>query len=104
MEITSIRIKKNVSGNTLGIVSIQLDNCLVIHDIRIIENNGKRILSFPNKMTKRYVMENGEYSETNSYMDIVHPSNSEFREYLENEIFKVYDNELKGDNNNEQRN
>ena len=36
-----------------------------------------------------------------SYMDIVHPSNSEFRQYLETEIFKVYDNELKGDNNNE---
>ena len=102
MEVTSIRVKKNSNGgNTLGIASVQLDNCLVIHDIKIIDNNGKRLLSFPSKKTKRYVMENGEYSETNSYMDIVHPSNTEFRQYLETEIFKVYDNELKGDNNNE---
>lgn len=102
MEVTSIRVKKNNNGgSTLGIASVQLDNCLVIHDIKIIDNNGKRLLSFPSKKTKRYVMENGEYSETNSYMDIVHPSNSEFRQYLETEIFKVYDNELKGDNNNE---
>lgn len=102
MEVTSIRVKKNNNGgNTLGVASIQLDNCLVIHDIKIIDNNGKRLLSFPSKKTKRYVMENGEYSEINSYMDIVHPSNTEFRQYLETEIFKVYDNELKEDNNNE---
>jgi DNA-binding cell septation regulator SpoVG len=98
MEITSIRIKKNhIGGTTLGTASVQLDNCLVIHDIKLVENNGKRILSFPNKKTKKYVMENGEYSEVNSYMDIIHPSNKEFREYIETEIFKVYDNELKGE-------
>lgn len=91
MTITSIRVKKNNSGSILGVASIQLDNCLVIHDIKIIENNGKRLLSFPSKEIKRYVMENGEYSETNSYMDIVHPSNSEFRQYLQDEILKVYD-------------
>lgn len=102
MEITSIRIKKNNNGiQPLGIASIQLDNCLVIHDIRLIENNGKRLLSFPNRKTKKYVMENGTYSELNSYTDIVHPSNTEFREYLEKEIYKVYDNENKEDNNNE---
>lgn len=103
MEITSIRIKKNNSGTQpLGVASIQLDNCLVIHDIKLIENNGKRLLSFPNKKMKKYVMENGEYSEVNSYTDIVHPSNSEFRNYIETEIFKVYDSEIKkGDTNNE---
>ena len=46
-------------------------------------------------------MENGTYSEVNSYTDIVHPSNTEFREYLEKEIYKVYDNENKEDNSNE---
>lgn len=103
MEITSIRIKKNNSGTQpLGVASIQLDNCLVIHDIKLIENNGKRLLSFPNKKMKKYVMENGEYSEVNSYTDIVHPSNSEFRNYIETEVFKVYDSEIKkGDTNNE---
>lgn len=96
MEITSIRIKKNNSGTQpLGVASIQLDNCLVIHDIKLVENNGKRLLSFPNKKTKKYVMENGEYSEVNTYTDIVHPSNTEFRNYIETEIYKVYDNEVK---------
>ena len=102
MEITSIRIKKsNSGGQTIGVASIQLDNCLVIHDIKLINNNGKRMLSFPNKKTKKYVMENGNYSEVNSYTDIVHPSNTEFRTYIETEIFKVYDNEIKEESNNE---
>lgn len=94
MEITSIRIKKTANnGNVLGTADIHLDNCLIIHGIKIVERNGKRMLSFPNKRTKKYVMENGKYSETNSYIDIVHPSNQEFRTRLENEIFKLYDNE-----------
>lgn len=102
MEITSIRIKKNNSGTQpLGVASIQLDNCLVIHDIKLVENNGKRLLSFPNRKTKKYVMENGEYSEINTYTDIVHPSNTEFRKYIETEIFKVYDNEFKEEPKNE---
>ena len=100
MEITSIRVKKNNNGGTvLGVASIQLDNCLVIHDIRIIDNKGKRMLSFPNKKAKRYVLENGEYAEVSSYMDIVHPSNQEFRQYIEDEIFKVFDSNMKGENN-----
>lgn len=103
MEITSIRIKKTANGgNVLGTADIHLDNCLIIHGIKIIERNGKRILSFPNKKTKKYVMENGQYSETSSYVDVVHPSNQEFRSLLEKEIFKLYDNnDVKGENINE---
>lgn len=103
MEITSIRVKKTANnGNVLGTADIHLDNCLIIHGIKLIERNGKRILSFPNKKTKKYVMENGQYSETSSYIDIVHPSNQEFRNLLETEIFKLYDNnDVKGENINE---
>ena len=94
MEISSIRVKKiNNGGSILGYASIQLDDCLVIHDIKLVEHDGKRILSFPNKKIRKYVMESGNYSEMNTFTDIVHPSNSEFRKYLEDEIFKVYDKE-----------
>ena len=101
MQITSIRIRKNKNnnGNVLGTASIQLDDCLVIHGIQIINLDGKRGLSFPNRRTKKYIMENGEYVIKNTYADIVHPSNVEFRKYLETEIFKIYDKDEKGDNN-----
>ena len=101
MEITSIRVKKNGNGGSvLGYATICLDNCLVIHDIKIVEKNGRKILCFPARKFNKVVMENGEYSEMNAYMDIVHPANKEFREYVEKEVFKIYDSSVKGVNHN----
>ena len=102
MEITSIRVKKNGNGGTvLGYATICLENCLVIHDIKIVEKNGSRILCFPARKFKKLAMENGEYSEVTAYMDIVHPANSEFRKYVEEEVLKIFDNNVKGVNHNE---
>lgn len=102
MKITSVRIKKNNKENEplLGIANIQLDDCLVIHDIKLVQlENGKRIISFPNKKVKRYTIDNGDYEESYEYSDIVHPSNKEFRAYIEAELFKIYDKETRGDIN-----
>ena len=102
MQITSVRIKRNIegTGHLLGIATIQLDNCLVIHDIKMFQlKDGKRVISFPNKKIKKY-----EYNKDNSivptyeYSDIVHPSNSEFRKYIQDELYKIYDNDIGGDN------
>ena len=57
MKITSVRIKKNNSDNNntlLGIASVQFDNCLIIHDVKLIQLENKRIVSFPNKKVKKY--------------------------------------------------
>ena len=94
MEITGIRIKKNTRRNDqlLGVASIQLDNCLIIHNIKIVQLKDKRVVSFPNKKIKKYdATLDGEYVEKYEYSDIVHPSNTEFRNYIETEIFKYFD-------------
>lgn len=93
MKITNIRIHKNTnSPNILGIASIQLDNCLVIHGIRLVQLKDKRVISFPNKKIPKYTYsETGEISTDYEYTDIVHPSNNEFRQYIEEELFKIYD-------------
>lgn len=95
MEITSVRIKRNNNGDTklLGVASVQFDNCLVIHDIKLVQLDDKRMISFPNKKIKKYVVENGEFNENFEFSDIVHPSNSEFRNYIETELFRLYDSE-----------
>lgn len=95
MKVTSVRIKKiNSSDKILGIASIQLDDCLVIHNIKLLLIDGVRKLSFPNKRSQRREYDSsGAFTLVNEYSDIVHPSNSEFRKYLENEIFKIYDTE-----------
>lgn len=106
MKITSVRIKKNNSEtNTtlLGIASVQFDNCLIIHDIKLIQLENKRIVSFPNKKVKKYTFNEDGYEENFEFTDIVHPSNKEFRDYIEEELYKIYDAEV-GGINNEQNN
>lgn len=94
MQITSVRIKKTNNDKVLGVASIQLDNCLVIHGIKLIQLEDKRIISFPNKKIKKYeVDDNGEYVTKDEYTDVVHPSNSEFRKYIEDALFEIYDKE-----------
>lgn len=102
MKITSIRIKRNNKSdeNYLGTASIQLDDCLIIHGLNLYKLKDRRVVSFPNKKVKKFdVVSDGGYEERYEYTDIVHPSNSEFRNYIEDEIFKYYD--LGGGSNNE---
>lgn len=104
MKITSVRIKKNNNkeNNTLlGTASIQLDNCLVIHDIKLIQLDNKRIISFPHRKVKKFILTDNGYDQNYEYTDLVHPSNSEFRNYIETELFKIYDSDEKGENFNE---
>lgn len=100
MKVTSVRIKRgNPTTDTrvLGTASIQLDDCLIIHGIRILQLKDKRVISFPNKKIKKFDVNNN--TERYEYTDIVHPSNAEFRKYVEEEIFKYYD--MGGLTNNE---
>ena len=100
MKITNERLKiiNHVGENNtlLGTASVQLDDALLVHDIKLMElKDGKRVLSFPNKKVKKYQSsgENGQYDVVNEYTDIVHPSNSETRQYIEDELFGLYDKE-----------
>lgn len=96
MTITNVRLKKVKSDDEqlLGIASILLDNCLVIHNIRLIRlANGKRIVCFPSKKMKKFEMSEDAYVEKYEYTDIVHPANQEFREYIEEELYRIYDME-----------
>lgn len=101
MKITSIRIKKNNSSDStlLGIASVQFDNCLIIHDIKLVQLKDRRIVSFPNKKAKKFTFDESGYNENFEYTDIVHPSNQEFRKYIEEELFKIYDAEVGGNIN-----
>lgn len=98
MKITSVRIKKTNSDNEtlLGVASVQLDNCLVINDLKLVQLKDKRIVSFPNKKVKKYIFGEDGYSENYEFTDIVHPTNKEFRDYIEQELFKIYDSEIGG--------
>ena len=85
MEITDIKIRKILNDEKIkAIVSVTLDNCLAIHDIRIVKGSERVFVATPSRR-----------SPDGSFRDIVHPINSAFRGELESKILEQYDKEVK---------
>ncbi len=88
MEITSVIVNKvkNSDLKFKGIATIVINDCLAIHDIRIIEgkNNGL-FIAMPSKNTS-----------IGEYRDVVHPVNQETRNLFTQCIIEEY---KKGDKN-----
>lgn len=81
MKITNVEVKKvEKEGSRLrGVANITLDNCLAIHNIRIIEGSKGLFVAMPSRKT-----------EEGKYVDLVHPINSETRKMFEEEIMAKY--------------
>ena len=73
LKITEVRIrlKKKDDSKIKAIASITIDDCFVVHDIKVIEGNEGFFIAMPSRKTPE-----GEFK------DIVHPLNSETRELL----------------------
>lgn len=81
IEITEVRIKKLESTNRVkGIASITINNCFVVNDIKILENQNELFIGMPSRRTP-----NGEFK------DIAHPINAETRKVIQNAILKEYE-------------
>ena len=63
-----------------AVASITIDECIVVHDIKIIDGEKGLFVSMPNRKTP-----DGDYK------DIVHPINTETREVLVKAIFAAYE-------------
>lgn len=83
MKITSVTVRKEEKENSRmkGKASVTLDECFVIHDIRIIEGEEGLFIAMPSRQKA-----NGEYR------DVAHPINKETRTMFEEAIFEAYKN------------
>ena len=82
MKITNTTIRKTFTeGNLKAIVSITIDDCLAVHDIKVIEGSGRTFVAMPSRK-----------SEDDVYRDIVHPIGTETRNQFEREILTAYEN------------
>lgn len=81
MKVTNVEIKKVEKENSRlrGIASITVDNCLAIHNIRIIEGDNGLFIAMPSRKI-----------EIEKYVDIVHPINSDTRKVFEDAILAKY--------------
>ena len=89
MKITDVRIRlvTKEDSKLKAVASITIDECFVVHDIKVIEGKEGYFISMPSKKTP-----DGEYR------DIVHPINTETREKIIEEVLKVYEKAEKEEN------
>lgn len=74
-----IRLKNKEDSKIRAIASVTIDECFVVHDIKVIDGNDGLFIAMPSRKTPE-----GEYK------DIVHPLNIETRELLKNQILDKY--------------
>ncbi len=85
MNISDVRIRlaQREDSKLKAVASITIDNCFVVHDIKIIEGTDSLFIAMPSRKTNE-----GEYK------DIAHPLNTETREQLKELILAAYRAEL----------
>lgn len=80
MQITDIKIRKFFEdGPMKAIVSVTFDDCLAVHDIKVIYARDRYFIVMPSRKNP-----------DGSYRDIVHPINSDFRSEIERRVIDAY--------------
>ncbi len=88
MIITDVRIRmvKKEDSKLKAVASITIDDCFVIHDIKIIDGTEGPFVAMPNRKTSE-----GEYK------DIAHPIQTDTREMLVARILNAYNEKTEAD-------
>ena len=80
MKITDVKVRKLFDeGPMKAIVSVTFDGQLAVHDIKVINARDKFFIVMPSRKNP-----------DETYRDIVHPINSDFRSDLEAEVISAY--------------
>ncbi len=81
MQITDIKVRKLFEdGPMKAIVSVTFDGQLAVHDIKVINARDKFFIVMPSRKNP-----------DDSYRDIVHPINAQFRGMLEDAVIAAYE-------------
>lgn len=80
MKITEVRAKRvNGDNRLVGIAAITIDECFVVHELRIIEGKNGLFVAMPSRK-----MPNGEFK------DVAHPINTETRSEIEKAVLDAF--------------
>ena len=81
MVITDIKVRKLFEeGPMKAIVSVTFDDQLALHDIKVISVRDKNFIVMPSRKNP-----------DETYRDIVHPINAQFRAMLEDAVIKAFE-------------
>ena len=82
MQITDVKVRKlfNDDGPMKAIVSVTFDGQLALHDIKVIYARERLFVVMPSRKNP-----------DETYRDIVHPINAQFRGVLESAVVEAYE-------------
>ena len=84
MQITDVKVRKLFEeGPMRAIVSVTFDGQLAVHDIKVINARDKYFIVMPSRKNP-----------DETYRDIVHPINAQFRSMRENAVIEAYNEAL----------
>ena len=84
MQITDIKVRKLFNeGPMRAIVSVTFDGQLAVHDIKVINARDRYFIVMPSRKNP-----------DETFRDIVHPINAEFRTSLEEQVLAAYEDAL----------
>lgn len=84
MTITEVKVFPVNEDRLKAYVTITLDNCFVVRDLKIIEGNTGLFVAMPSKKRK-----------DGQFRDIAHPLNQETRAEIERKVFEAYEQEVR---------
>ena len=85
MQITDVKVRKLFfdEGPMKAVVSVTFDGQLAVHDIKVINARDKYFIVMPSRKNP-----------DDTYRDIVHPINAQFRSALEVAVIEAYEQAL----------
>lgn len=84
MKITEVKVFPVNEDRLKAYVSITIENCFVVRDLKVIQGTSGLFVAMPSKKRK-----------DGQFRDIAHPLNQETRNMIEDMVFEAYENELK---------
>jgi stage V sporulation protein G len=84
MKVTEVKVFPVNEDRLKAYVSITLDGCFVVRDLKVIQGTSGLFVAMPSKKRK-----------DGQFRDIAHPLNQETRAMIEDLVFEAYEKELK---------
>lgn len=85
MEITDVKVFPVDEDKLKAYVTVTLDNCFVIRDLKVIHGSSGFFIAMPAKRRK-----------DGTYKDIAHPLNAETRDWMERIILQEFEKSARG--------
>ena len=82
MEVTEVRVFPVDEEKLKAYVTITIDNCFVVRDLKVIKGNNGLFVAMPSKKRK-----------DGTFRDTAHPLNNETREMIESKVLAEYEKE-----------